>query len=86
MDQSRSTLDAAHRRSTDHRNELERSEVCGCFYCLATFVAADVEEWIDDDGTALCPRCGVDSVLGSASGYPAGDRRFLEAMHARWFG
>jgi hypothetical protein len=86
MDYSRAILDAAHRRSTHHREELERSEVCGCFYCLGTCVAGDVEEWIDDDGTALCPRCGVDSVLGSASGYPAGDRQFLVAMHARWFG
>lgn len=86
MNHSRAALDAAHRRSTHHRKELEQSEVCGCFYCLATFVAREVEEWIDDDGTALCPRCGVDSVLGSASGYPAGDPQFLEAMHARWFG
>jgi hypothetical protein len=86
MDYSRATLEAAHDRSTGHRAELERSEVCSCFYCLETFDASEVEEWIDDDRTALCPRCAVDSVIGSASRYPTGDRRFLEAMHACFFG
>ena len=48
--------------------------------------AADVEEWLDDEGgTALCPHCGVDSVIGSMSGYPVSDPQFLKAMYKRWF-
>jgi hypothetical protein len=87
MEHNHSTLDAAHRHSSNHRAELERSDVCGCFCCRATFTAADIEEWLEDEGgTALCPRCGVDSVVGSASGYPVGDRSFLDSMHDRWFG
>jgi len=82
----RSTLDAAHRHSSNHRTELESSEVCGCFFCHHTLIAADIEEWIEDEGeTALCPHCGVDAVIGSASGYPVADRSFLSAMHSRWF-
>jgi hypothetical protein len=34
--------------------------------------------------TALCPRCGIDSVLGSASGYPI-NREFLQKMNEYWF-
>ena len=41
-------------------------------------------EWIDDDQTAMCPYCGIDSVIGSASGYPL-TRDFLERMASHWF-
>jgi hypothetical protein len=84
---SLANLKAAREHSTDHREELQRSEVCGCFYCCSTFVAPDVEEWLDEgQGTALCPNCGVDSVIGSASGYPVGAKDFLRVMHQLWFG
>jgi hypothetical protein len=86
MDYTRATLQTAHRHCSNHRKELERSEICGCFYCCRTFTATAVEEWVDDeDGTAICPYCSVDSVLGSASGYPVSEQHFLRAMHALWF-
>ncbi len=78
-------LKAAHRRCIRHRIELERSAVCACFYCLERFPPGEVAKWIDGGETALCPRCGVDAVLGDASGLSLVDA-FLAAMHARWFG
>ncbi len=57
-------LIAAHRHSSNHRQEIEASKVCGCFYCLAVFPPASIDEWCDEDGTALCPKCGIDSVIG----------------------
>ncbi|MEM8930765.1 MAG: cytoplasmic protein [Acidobacteriota bacterium] len=75
----------AHRHSMHHRDALRDSEVCGCFCCLDTFDYRNIEHWADGGDTALCPSCGVDSVLGSASGFPAGDRLFLEAMKRHWF-
>lgn len=79
---------AAHQHSRRHRTEVRQSDTCACFYCLQVFSPDAIVEWIDEvDGvgtTALCPKCGIDSVLGCASGYPmAGD--FLEAMHRHWF-
>ena len=86
MDISSATLHAAHGHSANHRAELERSDVCGCFFCEKTFAVSDVEEWVEDEsGTALCPHCGVDSVIGSASGFPVADAGFIHAMHTRWF-
>ncbi|WP_221227107.1 hypothetical protein [Novosphingobium sediminicola] len=80
------TLDAAHRHSANHKAELERSEVCGCFFCEKAFAVKDIAEWVDDEsGTALCPRCGVDAVIGSASGFPVADAKFIGAMRERWF-
>ena len=51
-------------------------------YC---FKPADILEWTDDDQTALCPNCGIDSVIGDKSGYPVTDLDFLKQMHTYWF-
>ena len=78
-------LKAAHRHSSRHRAEILRSAVCGCFYCLGTFPPGMVEEWVDDGETALCPHCGIDAVIGDASGLRLDDA-FLRAMYQAWFG
>jgi hypothetical protein len=85
---------AAHRYSSNHRESVLGSDLCGCFYCLSIFAPSEIKDWVDakedeidinDKGqTALCPRCGIDSVLGSASGYPI-KREFLKKMNKYWF-
>ncbi len=80
---------AAHAHSSRHRAEITASTLCGCFYCCARFPSADIVEWVDEDGrgegqTALCPRCGIDSVIGDRSGFDISEK-FLSAMRARWF-
>ncbi len=86
MTWSEADLKTAHKHSSRHRAEIARSAVCGCFYCLATFGSAEIEEWWDEGKCATCPRCGIDSVIGDASGYPVADPAFLAAMHDVWFG
>ena len=75
---------AAHKHCTRNRSELEASPSCGCFYCLSIYSPVEIKEWVVDDKTAICARCPVDSVIGSASGYPI-TRAFLERMHEQWF-
>ena len=81
---------AAHRYSIRHRAKVEASALCGCFYCKRTFTPAEIRDWVDDSApglpgeTALCPRCGIDSVIGSAAGYPI-TPALLVAMHEYWF-
>ena len=41
-------------------------------------------EWVDAGTTMLCPYCEIDSVIGSASGYPI-TAEFLDAMRRHWF-
>jgi hypothetical protein len=79
-------LEVAHDHSTAHRVEVESSELCRCFYCLASFAPTEITEWIADRGgdTAICPRCGIDSVIGSASGLDMSDAVFDE-MCLHWF-
>lgn len=77
---------AAYAHTSHHRREIMASEVCGCFYCGKIFPPSEIEMWLNEaDGTAMCPYCAIDSVIGSASGLPITDT-FLWAMHAHWFG
>jgi hypothetical protein len=77
---------AAHKHSIRHRAEIEASDKCGCFCCSRIFNLADHPhaEWADDNSTLLCPFCGIDSVIGSASGYPI-SVEFLDEMGRHWF-
>ncbi len=37
----------------------------GCYYCREIYLVADkpINEWVDGEQTALCPVCGIDSVI-----------------------
>lgn len=74
----------AHKHSIRHRDELRNSKSCGCFYCVDIFDYKNISEWCDDGDTALCPTCGIDSVIGSDSGYEI-TKEFLGAMKKYWF-
>lgn len=82
---------AAHKHSRNHRQEVLSSEVCGCFHCLSMYRPDEIwhGDWIDESiisigQTARCPVCGIDSVIGSNSGYPL-TREFLAKMERYWF-
>lgn len=68
---SRFSLRSVHRNCFKNRVMIEQSIICGCFFCLATFSSGEIKEWTDESlyfseehgQTALCPKCGVDSVL-----------------------
>jgi len=74
----------AYNWSSYHRLTLMESNLCGCFHCLEVFPTSEIEDWIHDGETALCPKCGIDSVIGSRSGYSI-QREFLAKMHNHWF-
>jgi hypothetical protein len=79
----------AHKHSSSHHEEIMRSDLCGCFHCLAVYSPLEITEWVDEDENgvgqcAICPKCGIDSVIGSASGYPI-TKDFLRTMHLYWF-
>ena len=76
-------LTRIHDRSSHNRTSLLSSAICGCFYCLNEFAPSQIVEWVGKRETALCPICGIDSVLGFEIS-PA-DRDLLRRMHDRWF-
>ena len=67
--------------------EVVASTVCGCFYCLRKFPPSDIVDWADKGKkikkpgrTALCPHCGIDSVIGDRSNYDLSDK-FLKELY-----
>ena len=91
---SKSNNDAiieAHRFSSGNMPAVKEDKICGCFYCISIFAPTEITEYlqdddipIDKDGTALCPYCGIDSVIGESSGYPITEE-FLRKMKNYWF-
>ena len=77
-------LIAAKVHASRHRLALEASTRCACFFCFRAFATSEIKAWIDADTTALCPGCGVDAVLGNASG-PSISDGFLRKMHQHYF-
>lgn len=83
-------LMAAHNMARFNRATLAKDSICGCFYCLKVFSPSEIEEWCsemeeDEEVTAICPYCGIDSVIGKNSGFPI-SQDFLKTMQQRWFG
>ena len=80
----------AHKYCRNNRLELETNHKCGCFYCVEIFDSSEITEWLIDDnpadkhGTAVCPKCGIDSVISEGSGYPITED-FLDIMDSIWF-
>ena len=79
------TKELAYKHSIHHRDELIASEKCGCFYCCSIFNVNEIIVWTDKKDTAICPHCEVDSVIGSASGFPI-TQEFLKEMQQHYFG
>ncbi|AFL90470.1 hypothetical protein Terro_4267 [Terriglobus roseus DSM 18391] len=76
----------AHKHCIENRVEVEASALCGCFYCMSIYPPSEIVDWIYDREalTADCPRCGIDAVIGSASGFPI-TPEFLSTMNEHWF-
>ncbi|MDO4470893.1 MAG: cytoplasmic protein [Bacillota bacterium] len=76
-------ITAAHEASWDNLERLKTAKKCGCFYCCKIFDAKEIKDY-GSDTTALCPYCGIDSVLGDNEGFPI-TQEFLRTMNNEWF-
>jgi hypothetical protein len=85
LKKSRDPIAVAHEHCSRHRVEIERSHNVGCFYCCQTYEASLIDIWVGEDDTALCTKCGIDAVVGDASGFPITDQSFLKSMNKVWF-
>lgn len=69
-----------------NRERLLQGNLCGCYYCGKIYTPEKITEWTDKATTAttaICPYCGIDSVLDEANG--GADLDVLERMHQRSF-
>lgn len=75
-----SQLQALHKLSSYHREDVLRVAEVTCFYCMKHYKPKLIKEWCDKGQTAICPKCGIDAVLPTNLGTEA-----LKEMHERWF-
>lgn len=73
--------------SVDNEIEIVKSQRCGCYFCHSIFSARSVKDWLSDERgvSAICPECGMDTVLGDASGIQI-DKQLLKNMSKQYFG
>jgi hypothetical protein len=81
-------LKAIYSHSIRNEESILKSNLCGCFHCISILAATDVkssEMMVEKDGfkTAICPICGIDSVLGDASVEITAE--ILEALNEHYF-
>jgi hypothetical protein len=54
------------------------------FIAWMFFDYRNIQDWCDDENTALCPSCGIDAVIGLKSNDLI-TQEFLKAMQKYWF-
>lgn len=76
-----------HKHASNNEIEILKSTTCSCFFCRQSYSARTVNDWINDDRgvTAICPECGMDAVIGDASGYHL-DKAELKEMNLEYYG
>ncbi|MDB4542997.1 cytoplasmic protein [bacterium] len=81
-----------YKLSVRHEKAVLMSEKCGCFYCVKVFLSSEIDDWIDErkvgsgpaEKTAICPRCGIDSVLPQSDSFEISDE-LLKSMREQYF-
>ncbi len=85
-------LNKIHSACGWHKEAILKSKNCGCFYCLSIFPPNEIVEWITEPKdcprgpgeTAICPKCGIDSVLPDTIEYDL-TKGLLAAMKQQFF-
>jgi hypothetical protein len=68
----------------NNRDMLNASKKAGCFHCCSTFNTSEVKLYTDQNKTAICPKCGIDAVLGDRFGLELSEN-FLQEARDYWF-
>ena len=74
----------AHDLSFQNGSLIKKADLCGCFHCMQLIKPEEIKEWVPNETTAICPRCGVDSIIPNTKEIPL-DRLLLQHMRIYWF-
>lgn len=73
-----------HMNTSRNRDDIARSKLCFCLDCRAVSKNEEVVHFIDNGETATCPFCGMDALLGDASGVRFSAQALLDT-HMNYF-
>jgi len=76
--------------SFKNKGLILESEKCACYHCKTIMKNSEIEYLEEADGkeTAVCPHCGIDSVIDEKSVQATGkelDADFLDALNKEAF-
>ena len=86
--ENESVLQSYRAHSKNNEVEILRSTKCGCYFCEGIYSARKVSDWSQEEGgvsSAVCPRCGMNTVIGDASGVPL-TKAVLKEMNEAFYG
>lgn len=84
---SKDDLEKAHLHASNNEIEIVKSDKCACFFCRQVYSARKIQDWINDERgiSAICPECGIDAVVGDASGISL-EKPILKALNLAYYG
>jgi rRNA maturation endonuclease Nob1 len=68
-----------------NRKTLEQVTECACYNCYKIYDTKEVKDYTDMEETALCPYCGVDTVL-PVNCHEDKNIQLLYDIHNYWIG
>ena len=79
-----SQMERLHAYASHNKKMIGKSNKCYCFYCKSVFENGEVETYLAEEETALCPKCGIDSVIPDSIDEKI-DEAIISEMHDYWF-
>ena len=76
--------DIAFMYGTCNKEKLQKVKKCGCYYCERIYNTSKIRDWLEEEETALCPYCLIDSVIPESNEYELCEE-LLKYMHNYWF-
>jgi hypothetical protein len=85
-------LEKVYKACSENENAIKHSKECGCFHCITFFAPDKITQWRNgqpEDAsepvlTAICPNCGMESVLPDSLYFNL-DQKLLKEMHQKFF-
>ena len=64
--------------------EIANSKRVGCYHCIQVYSPLEITVTTDNGKTAVCAKCGIDSVLPDTSPFSL-DNKTLNELNKKWF-
>ncbi len=80
----KSKYEKLHSYCSHNKVLIEKSTICYCIHCKKEISPSKISKYIDNNQTALCPYCGIDSVIPNNINEEL-NNEIIEMMNKYWF-
>ena len=82
--EKKAQMERLHAYCMGNRELIARANRCYCFYCKAEMDKSEIVDYLEQENTAICPKCGVDAILPDSVREPI-NKTLLTQLHDYWF-